>query len=83
MGFRPDRTAGECGRSPQPHRVGENGVGQLEPQLKGPAYVNHLAADDRPEKVRASFGENYARLRQVKGVYDPTNLFRLNPNVVS
>jgi len=55
--------------------------GQLEPHLKGAAYLNHLAADDRPEKVRASFGENYERLRQLKAVYDPTNLFRLNPNV--
>ena len=47
----------------------------------GKAYVNHLAADDRPEVVRASFGENYARLRQLKTVYDPTNLFRVNANI--
>jgi FAD/FMN-containing dehydrogenase len=53
----------------------------LEPHLLGTAYVNHLAADDRPEKVRASFGQNYDRLRQVKRVYDPTNLFRLNANI--
>jgi hypothetical protein len=32
---------------------------QLDPHLKGTAYVNHLATDDAPEKVRASFGENY------------------------
>ena len=31
--------------------------------------------------LRASFGQNYDRLRQVKGVYDPTNLFRLNANI--
>jgi len=43
--------------------------------------VNHLAADDRPEKVRASFGENYGRLRALKAKYDPTNLFRLNANI--
>ncbi len=54
----------------------------LEPHLKGSAYVNHLAEDDRPEKVRASFGENYGRLRQIKGVYDPENLFRINANIV-
>ena len=54
---------------------------RCEPHLLGKAYVNHLAADDRPEIVRASFGENYARLRQVKSVYDPTNLFRLNANI--
>jgi len=54
---------------------------RLEPHFQGSAYVNHLAEDDRPEKVRASFGENYARLRQVKAVYDPTNLFRINANI--
>jgi FAD/FMN-containing dehydrogenase len=54
---------------------------RLEPHLQGSAYVNHLAEDDRPEKVRASFGENYARLRQVKARYDPTNLFRINANI--
>jgi FAD/FMN-containing dehydrogenase len=54
---------------------------ELEPHLKGSAYVNHLAADDRPEKVRASFGENYARLRTLKAAYDPKNLFRVNANI--
>src|SRR6266850_1862772 len=55
--------------------------GKLEPHLKGSAYVNHLAADDRPEKVRASFGENYALLRTLKAAYDPKNLFRVNANI--
>jgi FAD/FMN-containing dehydrogenase len=54
---------------------------RVEPHLQGSAYVNHLAADDRPEKVRASFGENYARLRQLKAVYDKANLFRMNANI--
>ena len=53
----------------------------LEPHLQGSAYINHLAEDDRPEKVRASFGENHGRLRQLKAVYDPTNLFRINANI--
>jgi FAD/FMN-containing dehydrogenase len=55
---------------------------QIEPHLQGGAYVNHLAADDRPEKVRASFGDNYPRLRKVKAAYDPKNLFRQNANIV-
>ncbi|HEX7566837.1 MAG TPA: BBE domain-containing protein, partial [Bradyrhizobium sp.] len=54
---------------------------RLEPELGGSAYVNHLALDDRPEKVRASFGENYGRLRELKAMYDPTNLFRVNANI--
>jgi len=53
----------------------------LEPHLQGSAYVNHLAADDRPEKVRASFGANYGRQRTLKAVYDPKNLFRVNANI--
>jgi FAD/FMN-containing dehydrogenase len=40
-----------------------------------------MAADDRPETVRASYGENYARLRELKAAYDPTNLFRVNSNI--
>jgi len=55
--------------------------GRLEPHLKGSVYVNHIAADDRPEKVRASFGENHQRLREIKAVYDKNNLFRMNSNV--
>src|SRR5258705_5826558 len=55
--------------------------GKLEPHLKGSANVIQLAADDRPEKVRASFGENYALLRTLKAAYDPKNLFRVNANI--
>jgi FAD/FMN-containing dehydrogenase len=55
--------------------------GQVEPLIAGSAYVNHLAGDDKPEKIRASFGANYERLVALKQQYDPTNLFRLNPNV--
>jgi hypothetical protein len=55
--------------------------GQLEPHLQGSAYINHIAADDRPEKVRASFGANHQRLREIKTVYDKQNLFRVNSNI--
>jgi hypothetical protein len=55
--------------------------GQLEPHLQGSAYINHIAADDRPEKVRASFGVNHRRLREIKAVYDKANLFRVNSNI--
>jgi FAD/FMN-containing dehydrogenase len=54
---------------------------RLEPHLEGSAYINHIVEDDRPEKIRASYGENYARLRQLKAVYDPGNLFRVNSNI--
>jgi FAD/FMN-containing dehydrogenase len=54
---------------------------QVEPLTTGSAYVNHLAGDDRPERVRASYGGNYERLVALKNQYDPTNRFRLNPNI--
>jgi FAD/FMN-containing dehydrogenase len=56
--------------------------GRLEPHVKGSVYVNHLSADDNPAMVRASFGANHARLRQVKATYDPKNLFRHNSNIL-
>ena len=54
---------------------------QAEPHLQGSVYINHVADDDKPEKVRASYGENYRRLREIKAVHDPDNLFRVNSNI--
>ena len=54
---------------------------RLEPELLGTVYINHMWRDDRPEKVRASYGDNYTRLRELKAVYDPMNLFRVNANI--
>ena len=54
----------------------------MEPLISGATYVNHLAADDTPERVRASFGTNYLRLAGVKRTWDADNLFRLNPNIL-
>jgi FAD/FMN-containing dehydrogenase len=56
---------------------------RVEPHLQGSVYINHVAADDLPEKVRASFGENYRRLRELKAKFDPTNFFRMNANILS
>jgi hypothetical protein len=44
-------------------------------------YVNTMAGDDPHQRVRATYGGNYPRLVELKGKYDPTNLFRLNANV--
>lgn len=54
---------------------------QCEPHFQGSAYINHIALDDAPEKIRASYGENHQRLRSVKAQFDPQNLFRVNANI--
>jgi FAD/FMN-containing dehydrogenase len=53
----------------------------IEEHVSGSAYLNHLAGDDSPEKVRASYGPALPRLKEVKAKFDPGNLFRLNANI--
>jgi FAD/FMN-containing dehydrogenase len=46
-------------------------------------YLNFAGlAEERESMVQASFGANYARLQQVKAVYDPDNFFRVNFNIL-
>jgi hypothetical protein len=52
----------------------------LRPYTADRAYVNYMDADD-DDRVRHAYGPNYERLMQLKGVYDPTNLFHHNHNV--
>jgi hypothetical protein len=52
----------------------------IEPASTGGAYINFLS-NEGPERVRAAYGEKYARLVALKDQYDPTNLFRLNQNI--
>lgn len=44
-------------------------------------YVNMLG-DEPPERVREAYGANYSRLATLKRKFDPTNVFRLNQNIV-
>jgi len=53
----------------------------LHPHSAGGAYVNMMMHDEGPDRVRASFGDNYDRLVEVKRRYDPANLFRVNQNI--
>ncbi|HEU5432095.1 MAG TPA: FAD-binding oxidoreductase [Thermomicrobiales bacterium] len=55
----------------------------LHPYSAGGAYVNMMmdATDEGADRVRASYGDNYARLANVKARYDPDNLFRVNQNI--
>ena len=50
-------------------------------QSDGGAYVNFLN-DDEETSVHAAYpGSTWDRLAEIKGRYDPTNLFRLNQNI--
>lgn len=53
----------------------------LRPHTTGGVWLNWLG-DEGDSRIRAAFGdENYRRLRAVKQVYDPENLFRANHNL--
>jgi FAD/FMN-containing dehydrogenase len=52
----------------------------LHPYSAGGAYVN-MMMDEGQERVKASYGDNYERLAQIKAEYDPGNLFRVNQNI--
>lgn len=46
----------------------------------GTAYVNFMP-NDEAQSVEAAYGPNYRRLAEFKLGCDPSNLFRMNPNV--
>ncbi|HVO03625.1 MAG TPA: FAD-binding oxidoreductase [Candidatus Cybelea sp.] len=49
----------------------------------GRAYLNFAGLPEDGDSLRRStYGANYARLAEIKARYDPTNLFRLNQNIV-
>jgi hypothetical protein len=37
--------------------------------------------DEGEDRVKASYGKNYARLTKIKKKYDKNNLFRINQNI--
>ncbi|MFN2567345.1 MAG: FAD-binding oxidoreductase [Gemmatimonadaceae bacterium] len=53
----------------------------LEPFGAGASYVNYLGHDEGDDRVVSAYGPNYARLRELKGKYDPDNVFHLNQNI--
>jgi len=58
-------------------------IGSALPKGTG-VYSNFLTGDSEGvARVREAFPEaTYARLAEVKRAYDPTNLFRLNTNII-
>ncbi|WP_137179427.1 FAD-binding oxidoreductase [Roseomonas sp. AR75] len=53
----------------------------VHPFDMGGAYPNFMMDDEGEGRVKASFGDNYERLAQVKKRYDPANLFHVNHNI--
>jgi hypothetical protein len=52
----------------------------IHPHSAGGAYVNFMM-DAGQARVKATYGDNYARLASVKAAYDPDNVFRVNQNI--
>ena len=53
----------------------------LHPHSAGGAYVNFMM-DEGQDRVKDSYRGNYDRLAAAKAKYDPTNLFRVNQNIL-
>lgn len=52
----------------------------LHAHSAGSAYINFMM-EEGDERIQATYGPNYERLRAVKAKYDPDNLFRVNQNI--
>jgi FAD/FMN-containing dehydrogenase len=52
----------------------------VKPYLSEGNYVNFMG-DDEDDTAAGAYGRTIERLRQVKSVYDPGNVFRLNQNI--
>lgn len=52
----------------------------LHPYSMGGAYVNFLMEEGQ-ERVQATYRDHYGRLAEIKGKYDPGNLFHVNQNI--
>lgn len=52
----------------------------IHPHNLGGAYVNFMM-EEGEDRIKATYGENHARLAAIKAKYDPTNFFRVNQNI--
>jgi FAD/FMN-containing dehydrogenase len=53
----------------------------LHPHNAPGAYVNFMMDTEGEDRVKASYGTNYAKLVKIKKKYDPANFFRVNQNI--
>jgi FAD/FMN-containing dehydrogenase len=52
----------------------------LHPHSAGASYINFMM-EEGLDRIRATYGDNYERLRKVKAAYDPDNFFHVNQNI--
>jgi FAD/FMN-containing dehydrogenase len=58
-------------------------IAAAEPYSPGGSYLNFPGVgEDNDPLVRKAYGSNYERLAQIKRIYDPRNLFRMNQNIL-
>jgi FAD/FMN-containing dehydrogenase len=53
----------------------------LRPYFADGRWLNYLGDDQADDAIRAAYGPNYDRLREIKRRYDPENVFHLNHNI--
>jgi FAD/FMN-containing dehydrogenase len=56
-------------------------IAVMRPHFGTGRWLNYLGDDQAENAVRAAYGPNYERLREVKRRYDPENVFHLNHNI--
>jgi FAD/FMN-containing dehydrogenase len=52
----------------------------LHPHTMGGAYVNFLM-EEGVDRIQATYGDNFEKLRNIKAKYDPDNFFHINQNI--
>jgi FAD/FMN-containing dehydrogenase len=53
----------------------------MRPHFGSGRWLSYLGDDQAEHAIRAAYGPNYDRLREVKRRYDPDNVFHLNHNI--
>jgi FAD/FMN-containing dehydrogenase len=53
----------------------------LRPGFASGRWLNYLGDDQADDAIRAAYGPNYERLRDIKRRYDPENVFHLNHHI--
>jgi FAD/FMN-containing dehydrogenase len=48
----------------------------------GGTYINFLTEEEGEERIHSAYRKNYERLVEVKTKWDPSNMFRMNKNIV-